>query len=87
MNIDCIQGHEIHFTHGTDRLVVTLHRTLRLPEDGRTHALPPSLGHFPCKRIIDRVMGDDDATDGETALAEEIDAIVPVRPAPERKES
>jgi hypothetical protein len=37
----------------TDEFFVTFHRTLRLPEDGRTHALPPSLGHFPVKQVDD----------------------------------
>ena len=34
-------------------LTVTFHRTLRLPEDGKTHALPPSLGAFPLLRVDD----------------------------------
>lgn len=34
-------------------LHVTLHRTLRIPDDGRTHALPPGLGRFPLKAIDD----------------------------------
>lgn len=42
-----------HGPHGEDRFTVTLHRTLRLPEDGRTHGLPPSLGAFPIKLIDD----------------------------------
>lgn len=32
---------------------ITLHRTIRLPEDGKAHALPPSRGSFPMKRIED----------------------------------
>jgi hypothetical protein len=32
---------------------ITLHRTIRLPEDGKPHALPPSRGAFPMKRIED----------------------------------
>jgi hypothetical protein len=32
---------------------IGLHKTLRLPEDGKTHALPPSLGLFPIKRVDD----------------------------------
>ncbi|APU88840.1 putative membrane protein [Virus Rctr197k] len=32
---------------------IVFHRTLRLPEDGKTHALPPSLGAFPLKRVDD----------------------------------
>lgn len=30
-----------------ERLVVSFHRTLRLPEDGRTYPLPAGLGRFP----------------------------------------
>lgn len=32
---------------------VTLHRTVRLPEDGNSHSLPPSMGSFPMKMIED----------------------------------
>lgn len=32
---------------------IRLHRTIRLPEDGKSHALPPSCGQFPMKRIED----------------------------------
>lgn len=53
-----VQQGQIVFTHsdgkgGNDHFTVRLHRTLRLPEDGRTHALPPSLGSFPIKRVED----------------------------------
>jgi hypothetical protein len=34
-------------------LSVKFHRTFRLPEDGNTHALPPSVGGFPVKRVDD----------------------------------
>lgn len=34
-------------------LHVTFQRTLRLPEDDKTHALPPGLGGFPVKRVDD----------------------------------
>lgn len=34
-------------------VTITLHRTLRLPEDGKTHALPPSLGSFPVRAVAD----------------------------------
>ena len=44
-------GHSITFLNGEDRFEVILHRTLRLPEDGKTHGLPPSMGRFPIKRI------------------------------------
>lgn len=45
--------HSAIFVSGEDRFEVILHRTLRLPEDGKTHGLPPSLGYFPLKRIED----------------------------------
>jgi hypothetical protein len=32
---------------------VSFIRTLRIPEDGKTHALPPGLGSFPVKRVED----------------------------------
>jgi len=34
-------------------LTVNLHRTLRIPDDGKTHYLPPSMGNFPLKRVHD----------------------------------
>ncbi len=45
-----IIGNSIQFDNGFN---ITLHRTIRLPEDGKTHALPPSNGAFPMKRIED----------------------------------
>lgn len=45
-----IQGGSIVFENG---FTITLHRTIRLPEDGNSHALPPSRGQFPMKRIED----------------------------------
>lgn len=35
------------------RLGVRFHRTLRLPDDGNTYPLPPSLGAFPLRRVED----------------------------------
>jgi hypothetical protein len=32
---------------------VTFERTLRIPDDGREYPLPPSLGHFPIRRVDD----------------------------------
>jgi hypothetical protein len=32
---------------------IVLHQTIRLPEDGQKHSLPPSMGRFPMKRIED----------------------------------
>lgn len=45
-----INNGSIEFDNGFN---VTLHRTIRLPEDGKPHALPPSRGQFPMKRIED----------------------------------
>jgi hypothetical protein len=45
-----IQGGSIVFDNG---FVISLHRTVRLPEDGKSHSLPPSFGQFPMKRIED----------------------------------
>lgn len=38
----------IQLTHDCS---VVLHRTLRIPDDGRDHPLPPSLGHLPLFRV------------------------------------
>lgn len=43
-------AHE-HVTFGN--LSIAFHRTLRLPDDGRSYPLPPSLGHFPVCRVED----------------------------------
>jgi len=48
-----IYNSSVRFTHGQDMFEVVFHRTLRLPEDGQTHPLPPSLGVFPLKRVED----------------------------------
>jgi hypothetical protein len=34
-------------------LTIHFHRTLRLPDDGRSYPLPPSLGRFPLHRVAD----------------------------------
>ncbi len=36
-----------------DRFALGLHRTLRIPDDGRTYPLPPGLGRFPLFRVSD----------------------------------
>lgn len=36
------------------RLSVSFHRTLRIPDDGKTYPLPPGLGRFPLLRLDDR---------------------------------
>jgi len=38
---------------GDASMTVTLHRTLRLPDDGKEYPLPPSLGAFPIKKVDD----------------------------------
>ena len=43
MNVDLVNG-RLRFG---ERLLVSLHRTLRLPEDSRTYPLPPGLGLLP----------------------------------------
>lgn len=48
-----IQNNQILFIDGEDRFTLTLHRTLRLPEDGRKHHLPPSCGRFPVALVDD----------------------------------
>ena len=39
--------------HPECSLTITLHRTLRIPDDGREYPLPPSLGHFPAVHVDD----------------------------------
>lgn len=34
-------------------LEVVLHRTFRIPDDGKKYPLPPSLGHFPVRHVDD----------------------------------
>jgi hypothetical protein len=43
----------VSFVDGKFRLGVKFHRTIRLPEDGKTHALPPNLGEFPVRLVDD----------------------------------
>lgn len=39
--------------HGEAVLRVELQRTLRIPDDGRDHSLPPGLGRFPVRHVDD----------------------------------
>ncbi|HUX02127.1 MAG TPA: hypothetical protein VMY35_14270, partial [Phycisphaerae bacterium] len=48
-----VNGGIARFEHNGRMFSVTFHRTVRLPEDGKTHALPPSLGLFPVKLVDD----------------------------------
>ncbi|EFC45883.1 bacterial integral membrane protein-like protein [Naegleria gruberi] len=38
-----------------NELKIKLHRTLRIPDDGKIYPLPPSLGTFPIKRVDDYI--------------------------------
>ena len=40
--------------HPQARMRVKLHRTLRIPDDGKRYALPPSFGGFPMERVDDQ---------------------------------
>ncbi|MEE9423372.1 MAG: hypothetical protein V3V18_00155 [Methylococcales bacterium] len=42
-----------HLIHVGDRFVLSLQRTLRIPNDGRTYPLPPGLGVFPVFKASD----------------------------------
>jgi hypothetical protein len=39
--------------HADARLEIDFQRTLRIPDDGREHALPPGLGRFPLRHVDD----------------------------------
>merc|ERR1719382_668451 len=45
-----LDGNSITFANGTQ---VNFQRTLRIPEDGATHNLPPGFGPFPLERCSD----------------------------------
>ncbi len=47
-----IQDHRIHIG---ERFSIEFQRTLRIPDDGKTHSLPPGLGEFPIKRVVDYI--------------------------------
>ena len=49
---------EIHADAG---ISIGFQRTLRLPDDGNTHSLPPGLGSFPLRHIHDYDLGNNDA--------------------------
>ena len=40
-----------HMIRIGDRFALGLHRTLRIPDDGRTYPLPPGLGRFPLFKV------------------------------------
>jgi len=41
-----------HLIRIGDRFALGLHRTLRIPDDGRTYPLPPGLGQFPLYKVL-----------------------------------
>lgn len=45
-----LRGNSIVFENG---FTIDIQRTVRLPEDGKTHALPPGFGSFPVRRVED----------------------------------
>ncbi len=40
-------------SHMRSELSISLNQTLRIPDDGNTHSLPPGLGHFSLKHVED----------------------------------
>jgi hypothetical protein len=51
----------LQIQNSSAKLLISFHRTLRLPDDGRTHSLPLSLGCFPLRCVechADRVPAD-----------------------------
>jgi len=46
-------NNSVIFEHLGSTFSVVFNRTIRLPEDGRTHQLPPGLGHLPVKLVDD----------------------------------
>ena len=53
---------EIHFPelHEKAGVEITFQRTLRIPDNDRSYALPPGLGRFPLRHIADYDLGDDE---------------------------
>jgi hypothetical protein len=39
--------------HPDARMTVVLHRTFRIPDDGKSYPLPPSVGRFPARHVDD----------------------------------
>src|SRR6056300_1267122 len=48
-----IEGGSVVFDFGDSKFFVVLHRTIRLPESGQMHGLPPGHGQFPVRRVQD----------------------------------
>jgi len=50
----CVDGDHLVFANGTE---VNFQRTLRIPDNGNVHSLPPGLGSFPLERCSDHAHG------------------------------
>lgn len=50
----CVDGDHLVFANGTE---VNFQRTLRIPDNGKVHSLPPGLGSFPLERCSDHAHG------------------------------
>ena len=52
-----LKTHRMHFSfpdvHLDAKLAVEFQRTLRIPDDGNEHFLPPGLGNFPLRHVDD----------------------------------
>ncbi len=55
LDVKLIQGTMLEFSNrGVEgALTVHLQRTLRIPDDGKNYPLPPSLGNFPMRSVMD----------------------------------
>jgi len=51
-----VDGNQLTFYNpqvSDDYVIVSFHRTIRLPDDGKIYPLPPSMGNFPIKKVDD----------------------------------
>lgn len=50
-----VENDNLTFLHGPSNtgLTVTFQRTLRIPDDGKSYPLPPGMGAFPLRRVLD----------------------------------
>ena len=48
-----VSGDTIRFGSGPSGVEIQFQRTLRIPDDGRSYALPPGFGPFPVRRVDD----------------------------------
>jgi hypothetical protein len=54
LRVSVENGSRLTFTSpdAEGEFAVAFHRTLRIPDDGKTYPLPPSLGEFPIRRVL-----------------------------------